>query len=104
MNASCNNYKLELNAGTDVCVLCNEETAKVASNTNRKLAAAAIVTGLLSIVLFLQAWGVIWYASWAMAPAGVVLGIASKSKAAVIATILSFTAVAALFVYFFIIA
>jgi len=102
MNEKCNNYKQELNAGADVCALCNEETAKIESNVNGKLAAAAIVAGLLSIVFFLQAWGIMWYVSWAIAPASIALGIVSKSRAAVIATVLSLIVIAALFVHFII--
>jgi len=101
MNQKCNNYKQELNAGTDICSLCNEQSVKFETKVNPRLKLVAICTGILSLVLFMWAWGIPFWASFAIAPASVVLGFISRSKAAVITTNLSLTTFVGLFIFYF---
>ena len=103
MNQDCNNYKQELNAGTEICSLCNTEISRFESKVNPKLKLVAICTAVLSLVLFMWAWGIPFWASFVIAPVSVILAFVSKSKAAIITANLSLTTFAGLFVYFFII-
>jgi hypothetical protein len=102
MNTECNNYKQELNEGTTICSLCNELTELFETKVNSKLKLTAIVAGITSIVLFMWAWGIPFWASFAIAPASVVVGFISKSKAAIITTNLSLVAMVGLIIHFFV--
>jgi hypothetical protein len=93
MNTQCNNYKQELNEGTDICSLCNEQVTKIDTKINPKLFKWALILSLAGFtinagggwilgafipggVMFMDIAG-----SVAMA-AAVIVGIISRSKSA----------------------
>ena len=105
MNEKCNNYKQELNEGVEVCSLCNEPVTKFETKEKGKLSIAAIIISLVGFSFFF--WGFTWVMAilgMAAVPLSVVLAFISKSKAAVIVTILSLIASFAAFMAFFIMA
>ena len=104
MNKECNNYKQELNEGTEICGLCNKQAVKFESKVNPRLKIAAIFAGIGSLVLFLWSWGIPFWASFVLAPASVILAFVSRSKAAVITTNLGLVIFAGLFYSFMFVA
>ena len=89
MNEKCNNYKQELNEDAEVCALCNEPTTKIETNVNRTLGMAAIGATLVSAVLMWNWYGILHYAGYVVVPASIVVAFISKSKLAIIITILT---------------
>ena len=104
MNDKCNNFKQELNEGSTVCSLCNEPAVLTESNVNPKLATFAIVVAIAGfIITFGGGWilGIVAeIAGLAALPAGVVLGVMSKSKAAIIIPSIILLGGVALFAYY----
>ena len=98
MNKGCNNYNMELNEGTEICSLCNTPVTHVEIKENRALAKKALLFGIIG---FLIAMGGGWFLGGMILNnfiimlvlevggtlatiVGIVLGIRSKSKAAII--------------------
>ena len=100
MNEKCNNYNQELLAGTEICSLCNTAITKVETNINPKFFKWAL---LLAFIGF----GITAGGGWILAAAGgmtaivivdilgfgaliagVVLGVMSKSKLAIVLPII----------------
>ena len=96
MNKECNNYKQELLAGTEICSLCNTPITKVETNINPKFYKWALL-------LAFTGFGITAGGGWILAAAGgmtaiivvdilgfgaliagVVLGVMSKSKLAIV--------------------
>ena len=101
MNDKCNNYKMELNEGVEICSLCNEPAAKIETKVNRQLGMTAIIIAVASfIVYFGGGWVIGWmFNSFLLAliiqigalaamPFSLVLGIRSRSAAAIIMPII----------------
>ena len=102
MNDKCNNYKQELNEGVEICSLCNEPVTVFESKVNDKMQMIAIIAAIVGPVVFTFGFYPWFWAGLAMSPASVVLGVISRSKAAVIISILSVIAnIGLMFMFFF---
>jgi len=101
MNSNCNNYNQELDERVEICSLCNEPVTKTESKINSRFQLISIITAITGFVLSL--WGFTWFMAilgFAGVFASVVIGFMSRSKAAVIISLLSVIASAAVFIYF----
>ena len=97
MNEKCNNYKQELNEGTEICSLCNTPVTKIESKINPKLYKWALILSFAGFAITAGGGWIIGaiipgmmgiYIMDILGMAGliavVVLGIMSKSKFAII--------------------
>ena len=114
MNKECNNYKMELNEGTEICSLCNTPVTQVEIKTNRPLAKKAM---LFAVIGFIAAMGggwfigmvlMIWQLGFALSIGGLlamivglVLGIRSKGTSAIVVSSVGAAIVIAQEIYFF---
>ena len=57
MNEKCNNYKLEMNQGVEICSLCNTPVTKFESKVSPKLAFTA---NMITIIGFIAGYGGGW--------------------------------------------
>ena len=102
MNKECHNYNMELNEGTEICSLCNTPVTQVEIKENRKLAKIAIYLGIIGFIASFGGGAIIGFIlnSFVLAMiiqfgglgaivVGIVVGIMSKSKAAIVIPILA---------------
>ena len=103
MNEQCNNYKQEMNEGVEECSLCKEPVTKIESYVNPKLARIAIAAAIISTIILMFNFWALWldFVAAAVVVGVVVVAIISKSKPAIIVTILNVFAFAGLFIYYF---
>lgn len=98
MNDKCNNYKMELNEGVEICSLCNQPVTKIETKVNAKLAQKAIMLSIIGfIIIFGGGWAfymligpaaiIIELAGLLAIPVSIVLGIISRSKLAIILSV-----------------
>ena len=102
MNDKCNNFNQELDAATETCSLCGEPVTKIETKVNPTLSMIAIIAAIAAPIIFMFGFWPWFWSGLAIAPAGVVVGILSKSKAAVIVSILGVLVTAFVVLYFFV--
>ena len=85
VNKECANYKQELEDGVELCPLCGTKPEQFKAKNNPTLGLVAIIAGFAGLLIM---WSVEVYVGLGIGVAGVVVGFISKSKIAVILSIL----------------
>ena len=96
-NKECSNYKHELEENPEFCPLCNAKLEEFKAKSNTTFGAIAVIAGFVS---FLLLYSPLWYASFVVSPGAVVAAFISKSKFAVVLSILLLAATAGIFIMF----
>ena len=86
MKKGCQYYNQQLEEDVDVCPICGEPTEKTVAKTNSKIAFAAILISVISILIF---WGWNIFVGYFLAAASIAGGFISKSKPAIVVPFLS---------------
>jgi len=101
MNDKCNNYNQELDERVETCSLCNKSVTRFETNVNSKLQLIAVIVALAAPIIFMFGFYPWYWAGLAMSPASVVVALISRSKPAIITSILSVLANIGLFIFYF---
>lgn len=101
-NAQCDNYRHELDHGTETCPLCGTEVEQSKSKSNTNIAAIAIIAAVASIVVSFAglAYGYGLPIGITLASIGVVMGFISRSKPAIVVTIVGLLGVLAMLIVY----
>jgi len=88
VNEKCENFNQELNDGLDVCPGCGEKPVEIKSKIRKELLAVALIAAIVGIVLNWRfVWGVV--AGPVVGAGAVVCAVLSKSKAAIVISVLA---------------
>jgi len=96
VNKKCDNYKQELDGDPSLCPACNTPTEKYVSTINTTFRMIAIFAAVLAFGIIWSGWGIWYLVGVAVSIAGIVLGFLSKSKLAIVISIISFISVGAI--------
>lgn len=97
-NKECANYKQELDVNLEFCPLCGAKPEEFKAKSNTTLGAIAVIAGFVGLLMLYMPY--IWYGAFAVSPGSIVAAFISKTKFAVLLTILLFAATAGIFIMF----